>query len=160
MKKTAPMKSPPQPPAESRKPEAVSIADRLHSAAIHLLRRVRKQDVATGEGPARLSALSVLVFGGAKTLGELAAAEQVKPPTMSRIVAGLARSRLIEITADPDDARRMRIRATAKGTRLLQKGRELRIAYLASHLESLAPEELTTLGQAVEILRKLLEHWA
>ena len=63
----------------------------LHSAAIHLLRRVRKQDAATGEGPARLSALSVLVFGGPMTLGQLAAAEQVKPPTMSRIVTGLER---------------------------------------------------------------------
>src|SRR5215467_3653638 len=79
--------------------ELEAIADRLHSTAIHLLRRVRKQDVATGEGPARLSALSVLVFGGPKTLKELAAAEQVKPPTMSRIVAGLARSRLIHIVA-------------------------------------------------------------
>jgi DNA-binding MarR family transcriptional regulator len=147
-----------KPPIEPR-PDATVIADRLHSAAIHLLRHVRKQDVATGEGPARLSALSVLVFGGAKTLGELAAAEQVKPPTMSRIVAGLARSRLIEITADPADARRMRIRATAKGTRLLQKGRELRIAYLASHLESLNPRELAKLGQVVEILRKLLDQW-
>ena len=147
-------------PAGAGTPEAWTIADRLHSAAIHLLRRVRKQDVATGEGPARLSELSVLVFGGPKTLGELAAAEQVKPPTMSRIVAGLARSRLIEITADPHDARRMRIRATAKGTRLLQKGRQLRIAYLASHLESLTPEELARLGEAVEILQKLLEHWA
>lgn len=139
--------------------DATAVADRLHSAAIHLLRRVRKQDVATGEGPARLSALSVLVFGGPKTLGQLAAAEQVKPPTMSRIVAGLARSRLIEISADPNDARRMHIRATAKGTRLLQKGRQLRIAYLASRLKTLTPEELAQLGQGVEILRKLLENW-
>jgi DNA-binding MarR family transcriptional regulator len=100
------------------KPEssaAFSVADRLHSTAIHLLRRVRKQDVASGEGPARLSALSVLVFGGAKTLGELAGAEQVKPPTMSRIVAGLARSKLVQITADPQDGRRMSIRPTPKG---------------------------------------------
>ena len=140
-------------------PDVVAIADRLHSAAIHLLRRVRKQDVATGEGPARLSALSVLVFGGPKTLGELAAAEQVKPPTMSRIVAGLARSRLIQITADPEDARRMRIVATSKGVRLLQQGRQRRIAYLASHLDRLAPEELAKLGEAVEILKKLLEAW-
>src|SRR5258708_35897082 len=94
---------------------ALAVADRLHSAAIHLLRRVRKQDSATGEGPARLSALSVLVFGGPKTLGDLAAAEQVKPPTMSRIVAGLARSRLVAITTDPHDARRMHIHATSKG---------------------------------------------
>jgi DNA-binding MarR family transcriptional regulator len=141
-------------------PAALAIADRLHSVAIHLLRRVRKQDVATGEGPARLSALSVLVFGGTKTLGELAAAEQVKPPTMSRIVAGLARSRLVSITADPHDARRMQIRATAKGARVIQKGRQLRIAYLASHLDALTPEELAKLGEAVEILQRLLEHWS
>lgn len=139
--------------------DVLSLGDRLHSVAIHLLRRVRKQDVATGEGPARLSALSVLVFGGPKTLGELAAAEQVRPPTMSRIVAGLARSRLIEISADPNDARRMRIRATARGTRLLQKGRQLRIAYLASQLNSLTPADLATLGHATEILRNMLQKW-
>jgi len=147
------------PQAGSRKADAVAVADRLHSAAIHLLRRVRKQDVATGEGPARLSALSVLVFGGPKTLGELAAAEQVKPPTMSRIVAGLARSRLIHIAQDSQDARRMRIHATAKGTQILQKGREMRIAYLAAHLDRLAPDELAKLGEAVEILNQLLKNW-
>ena len=139
--------------------DVLAVADRLHSAAIHLLRRVRKQDIATGEGPARLSALSVLVFGGPKTLKELAAAEQVKPPTMSRIVAGLERSRLVEITEDREDARRLRIVATPKGTRLLQKGREMRIAYLASQLERLTPEELSQLGEAVEILGRLLQNW-
>jgi len=55
--------------------ETVAVADRLHSAAIHLLRRVRKQDAVSGVGPAQLSALSVLVFGGPKTLGDLAAQE-------------------------------------------------------------------------------------
>jgi DNA-binding MarR family transcriptional regulator len=146
-------------PRSQPAPGALAVADRLHSAAIHLLRRVRKQDAATGEGPARLSALSVLVFGGPKTLGELAAAEQVKPPTMSRIVAGLARSQLIEISADPSDARRLRIRATAKGTRLLQRGRRLRIEYLAAHLDSLTRAELATLAGAVEILQNVLERW-
>lgn len=140
-------------------PEVLAVADRLHSTAIHLLRRLRKQDVATGEGPARLSALSVLVFGGPKTLGELAVAEQVKPPTMSRIVAGLKRSRLVEITADPADARRMRIRATWKGEKLLQKGRQMRIAYLASHLRDLTPQELAKLQEAVEILSGMLQQW-
>ena len=136
--------------------EILAIADRLHSAAIHLLRRVRKQDVATGEGPARLSALSVLVFGGAKTMGELAAAEQVKPPTMSRIVAGLVRSRLVKIERDPRDARRMQIRATTEGARLLQKGRQRRIEYLARNLERLTQQERAEIGKAVEILGKLL----
>jgi DNA-binding MarR family transcriptional regulator len=139
--------------------EVLALADRLHSAAIHLLRRVRQRDAASGEGPARLSALSVLVFGGPKTLGELAAAEQVKPPTMSRIVAGLARSRLAEVLADARDARRLQIRATPKGTRLLEEARHRRVADLATHLEALAPDETAQLKAAVEILRGMLQNW-
>ena len=145
--------------ARTAAPDVLAVADGLHSAAIHLLRRVRKQDIATGEGPARLSALSVLVFGGPKTLKELAGAEQVKPPTMSRIVAGLKRSRLVVVREDREDARRMHISATLKGQHLLQKGREMRIAYLASQLERLTPEELNQLSQAVEMLGKLLQKW-
>jgi len=141
------------------RPQTLAAADRLHSAAIHLLRRVRQQDAASGVGPAQLSALSVLVFAGPRTSGELAAAEQVKPPTMSRIVAGLRRSRLVEITRDPHDARRMRIRATAKGTRLLQQGRQRRIEYLAAHLGILTPNELARLFEAVGVLERLLNNW-
>jgi DNA-binding MarR family transcriptional regulator len=141
------------------RPETLAAADRLHSAAIHLLRRVRKQDSASGVGPAQLSALSVLVFAGPKTLGELAAAEQVKPPTMSRVAAGLKRSRLIETTRDPHDARRMSIRATTKGTRLLQQGRQRRIEYLAAHLDSLNSSDLAQLGAALDILKRLLDSW-
>jgi DNA-binding MarR family transcriptional regulator len=136
-----------------------AVADRLHSTAIHLLRRVRKQDVATGEGPARLSALSVLVFGGPKTLGELAAAEQVKPPTMSRIVAGLARSKLVQITADPQDRRRMSIRPTPKGVKLLHQGRQRRIEYLASQLVGLTAAELAQVAESTEILARVLQNW-
>src|ERR1700674_1325957 len=132
--------------------ETSAIADRLHSAAIHLLRRVRKQDAATGEGPARLSALSVLVFAGPMTLGQLAAAEQVRPPTMTRIVTGLERGGLARRTADPMDARRVRICATARGVRLLQRGRKRRIEYLARHLEVLADKELRALKKAAKIL--------
>lgn len=140
--------------------ETVDVADRLHSVVIHLLRRVRKQDLTTGEGPARLSALSVLVFGGPKTLGELAEAEQVKPPTMSRIIAGLARSRLVEIARDPKDARRLKIQATPKGTRLLHDGKRHRIEYLAAQLGSLAASELGQLSVAAEILNKVLRNWS
>jgi DNA-binding MarR family transcriptional regulator len=148
-------------PAEAiaRVPETVAAADRLHSAAIHLLRRVRRQDAATGIGPAQLSALSVLVFAGPKTLGELAASEQIKAPTMSRIVAGLKRSRLVEINRDAHDARRLHISPTAKGTRLLQQGRQRRIAYLAAHLSSLTANELAQISAASEILEMLLRRW-
>jgi DNA-binding MarR family transcriptional regulator len=112
--------------------------------------------VASGEGPARLSALSVLVFGGPKTLGELAAAEQVKPPTMSRIVAVLARSKLVTIHAETQDARRMHIRATAKGVKLLQEGRQRRIDYSASRLSGLTREELAQVAESTEILARVL----
>jgi len=140
-------------------PTAAAVADRLHSAAIHLLRRVRKQDAASGEGPARLSALSVLVSGGPMTLGRLAAAEQVKPPTMSRIVTGLERKRLAERIPDSRDARRVRIRATPRGERLLQKGRQRRIKYLASHLQGLTLRELATLEEAIHLLEDILRDW-
>jgi DNA-binding MarR family transcriptional regulator len=141
-------------------PEASAIADRLHSAAIHLLRRVRKQDAATGEGPARLSALSVLVFGGGPmTLGQLAEAEQVRPPTMSRIVSGLEHSRLAERMTDARDARRVRIRATPNGERLLHEGRRRRIEYLARHLDGLSRKELATLEEAIQLLEGILRDW-
>src|SRR5271163_576973 len=99
-------------------PGVDEIADRLHSAAIHLLRRLRVRDRESGIGPAQLSALSVLVFGGPRSLGELAEAEQVRPPTMSRIVAGLERARLVRRHAT-DDARRIRLEATPKGVSLM-----------------------------------------
>jgi DNA-binding MarR family transcriptional regulator len=143
---------------KNRAPAAV-VADRLHSAAIHLLRRVRKQDAATGEGPARLSALSVLVFGGPMSLGQLAAAEQVKPPTMSRIVAGLEQSKLVEIAVDPADARRIQIHATAQGTRLLHKGRRRRVAALTAHIAILSQSDLDNLLHAADLIERLTRNW-
>ena len=143
-------------PKSQPRSEVDAVADRLHSAAIHLLRRVRNQDTVTGEGPARLSALSVLVFSGPKTLGELAAADQVKPPTMSRIVAGLKRSRLVEITADAHDARRKQIHATSKGVALLRAGRKRRVSYLADRLTFVSRQELASLREALDLLEGIL----
>lgn len=135
--------------------ERLNLADRLHSAAIHLLRRVRKRDSESGEGPARLSALSVLVFGGPMMLGQLARAEQVKPPTMTRIVTGLEKSGLAEREADAEDARRTRIRATAKGIRVLQQARKRRIQDLAAALEPLTQQELRRLQAGMEVIERL-----
>src|SRR5580700_534489 len=110
--------------------KAFETADRLHSAAIHLLRRLRVRDRESGVGPAQLSALSVLVFGGPKSLGELAEAEQVRPPTMSRIVAGLEREGLVRGHAT-DDGRRVRLEATLQGVRLMSESRQRRVESLA-----------------------------
>lgn len=136
--------------------DARRIADRLHSAAIHLLRNVRASDVETGISPARLSALSVLVFGGERTMSELAAAEQVRLPTMSALVRGLEEDGLVRRSSDPDDRRSVRLRATARGRRILQRGRERRIDNLAALLRPLRADELRTLAAAAEILERAI----
>jgi DNA-binding MarR family transcriptional regulator len=134
---------------------AAEIADRLHSAAIHLLRRLRVQDRESGVGPAQLSALSVLVFGGPRSLGELADAEQVRPPTMSRIVAGLERTRLVRRHAT-EDGRRVRLAATAKGKKILWEGRKRRVESLAAALAPLTEEEIHRLGEFTHLLQQII----
>ena len=131
------------------------MADRLHSAAIHLLRRLRTEDAATGLTPPQASALSVVVFGGPISLGALAAAEQVRPPTITRLVARLEREGLLERVVDPDDARVQRVRATARGERLLHEGRARRVTRLAVDLAALPAQERETLARAVEILARV-----
>lgn len=137
-------------------PSAARTADRLHSVAIHLLRRLRLEDQHTGLSAPRLSALSVVVFSDAITLGELAAAEQVKPPTMTRLVAALERLGLISREGDDTDARIVRIRATAKGIRLLQEGRGRRIARLQHRLQALPRAQLDTLANAASLLEEVV----
>ena len=135
--------------------ELAEIADKLHSAAIHLLRRLRVRDRESGIGPAQLSALSVLVFGGPRSLGELADAEQVRPPTMSRIVSGLQRSGLVK-RESTDDGRRVRLLATPKGTKILWKGRRRRVESLANALALLGETERARLGELAELLREIV----
>jgi len=135
--------------------ELLETADRLHSAAIHLLRRLRVRDRESGIGPAQLSALSVLVFGGARSLGELADAEQVRPPTMSRIVAGLVRAGLVRRRAT-EDGRRVCLGATAKGAKILWEGRKHRVQSLAQALSSLAEEDRQRLTELSGLLQQLL----
>lgn len=130
------------------------VADRLHSAAIHLLRTVRKTDISTGISPARLSALSVLVFGGPRSLRELAEAEQVTAPTMSKIVAGLESDGYVTRRADRHDQRTIQIRASAKGKGALERGRRLRIESLANLLQSASRDELATLSQAARLIEE------
>ena len=131
------------------------VADALHSAAIHLLRGVRKEDEHTGVGPARLSALSVLVFAGPMRLTRLARIEQVKPPTMTKIIAGLESAGLVRRRADAEDARAVRLEATPRGMKLLQEGRRRRVDRLTTALESLTPEEVDVLARAAAILERV-----
>lgn len=131
-------------------------ADRLHSVAIHLLRRLRAEDDVAGLSAPRLSALSVIVFAGPIGLGGLAAAEQVRPPTMSRLVKELETDGLVTRDVDATDRRRRWIRATKKGERLLQEGRERRVSRLAAELARLPERERRTLARATLVLERLL----
>ena len=131
------------------------VADRLHSAAIHLLRRIRTTDVQTGVTPAQLSALSVLM-SGPKTLGEIAAAEQVRPPTVTRLARELERLGLVRRESDKDDARVARLRSSPKGSAVLRRGRELRIGELTRRLRTLSRADLRTLDDAAAIIERIV----
>jgi DNA-binding MarR family transcriptional regulator len=145
-----------RPPARASRSAAPGpLADRLHSAAIHLLRRLRREDDAGGVSAPRLSALSVVVFGGPLTIGELAAAEQVRPPTMSRLVAGLEESGWVERVADLEDGRVVRVRATPAGRALLLAGRARRVAALAEEIGRLTPDERRAIQEVLPLLEGL-----
>ena len=135
---------------------AESIADRLHSAAIHLLRTLRKEDDASGLSAPRLSALSVVVFGGRLTLGQLARAEQVRPPTMTRIVTGLEKEGLVNRIGDPRDRRLTKIQATSKGQRVLAAGRARRVKLLTQSVNELEASELAELDRALQLITEVI----
>src|SRR5947207_11543631 len=140
----------------SKRMSTLDAADSFHSAAIHALRHVRREDPATGVSPAQLSALSVLVFGGPRTLGELAAAEQVRPATMTRIAQSLVEDGYATRKRDPDDGRVVRLTATAKGRRVMRQGRERRVANLARLLGRLSADEIAQVHDAAEMVERAL----
>ena len=147
---------PPRKSNADRRAALETLADRLHSNAIHLLRLVRGQDAATGVAPARLSALSVIVFGGPISLNDLAKAEQVRPPTMSRIVDALEREELARRSVNPADRRGIMIEATERGKQILHAGRQRRVKLLARHLSVLSPRELALIESAIITIQKAL----
>lgn len=143
------------------KAETEEIADRLHSAAIHLLRRAREHDDESGLSPARLSALSVVVFRGPLTLGDLAAAEDVRSATMTGIVNGLEDDGLVRRKPHAQDRRVVLVESTSAGRRRLAQARARRIDLVASKLGDLSAADLALLRRAAELLeeRFALQPW-
>jgi DNA-binding MarR family transcriptional regulator len=135
-------------------PRAQDVADLVHSAAIHVLRRAGEQDRIAGISGARLSALSVVVFRGPLTLGELAAAENVRSATMTGIVNGLESGGLVRRRPHASDGRSVLIAATAAGRRLLKRARLARIEAVATKLEDLSQSELELLWRAAQLLEE------
>ena len=130
-------------------------ADRLHSAAIHLLRSLRREDARLGVGPAGLSVLSVLVFGGPRTIGQLAEIEQVKAPTMSRIVATLERWEMVTRLADDQDRRRILVHPTSTGRIVMKRGRANRVHELTTRIERLPAADIALLTRAAQLIERV-----
>lgn len=131
-----------------------TVANRLHSAAIHLLRSARVADRETGLSPERLSLLSVLVYAGPQSLGDLARAEQVSRPAISRTVKALVEAGLVRRKRDERDRRIVTAHATARGRRLMETGRRRRLERIAAGLQHLSAADLRQLEQAAEILER------
>jgi DNA-binding MarR family transcriptional regulator len=124
---------------------------------MHLLRQVRARDTESALTAARLSALSTLVRQGPLSVGELAAAEQVTAPTMSRLVTALEREAYVSREPDGADSRRIQVVATESGVRALVEARRRRVERLASLLDALPAERREAVLDATSILETVLE---
>jgi DNA-binding MarR family transcriptional regulator len=133
-------------------PTLSQAASALNSGAIHLLRSLAAVDREAGLTRARLSALSVLVFGGTRTLGELAAAEGVAGPTMTRIVDGLIGEGLAERRPHPTDGRAVTIAASSRGEALMRVAQRRRIEAIVDGLAGLPAEQRRVLVSAAGLL--------
>lgn len=140
-------------PADTR----TELAPHLRLAVMRLARRLRQQTAAEDLTPSQSSALSVIEALGPISLGELAAVEQVQPPTMTRVVAHLEERGLVVRAADPADRRSARVTVTATGRRVLQRSRTRRTAYLAQRLAGFTDEERGLLTRALPLLERLTE---
>jgi DNA-binding MarR family transcriptional regulator len=138
-------------------PVPETLAELLHSTAIRLLRTVRRVDESSGLTAPRLSALSVIVFNGPITLGKLAEAEQVRPPTMTRIVNALEQQKLVVKTQDPADGRVIQIAATMSGKRVLLRGRARRVQFLTRQIRRLDESKQQNLSAALVTIQGLID---
>src|SRR5581483_11849481 len=112
-------------------------------------------DPGTGVSPARLSALSVIVYGNGVTMTQLAAAEQVRLPTMSRLVSAMEHEGLVTRTPIPEDGRAVMVTATKRGREVLQLGRRLRLTALESALDQCSAREREAIAAALPALEEL-----
>jgi DNA-binding MarR family transcriptional regulator len=133
------------------------VAGRLHSAAIRVLRHARQADRESPLGPAQLSALSVLVYGGASNLRDLAESEQVSAPTMTRIVQALQRGGYVHIARSPADARASIVRTTPKGSAALERARSARLELIERLLARHSAAQIAALKEALDALLSEVE---
>jgi DNA-binding MarR family transcriptional regulator len=141
---------------EDQRGSDAETAARMRLAILRLSRRLRQQ-VAGGVTSSQVSALATVERLGTPTLGELAASEQVQPPSMTKIVVGLETAGLVQRQEDDSDGRIVRVRLTADGRRALQRSRSLRTAYLVRRVRALPEDERARVEDAVRLLEHLVD---
>jgi DNA-binding MarR family transcriptional regulator len=141
-------------PAMSATSLEENVANRLAIGVMRLSRRLRQRS-AGGITASQYAALVTISKRDELTLGELAAAEGVAPPSMTRIAANLEQAGLVERRPDPLDRRVARVAISEKGVELLAAARSLRALYLSERLGELDPEEVEVLDRAAELLSRL-----
>lgn len=144
-------------PSIRHSPDPLELANGVHSAAIHVLRKLRAVDIQTGLTAPKLSALSVIVFAGPITLGKLAQAEQVTPPTITRLVKDLESEGLVKRTTPANDRRVTIVQATATGRKRLHAGRLRRVTRLSDWVRTLSRHDRVTLTRALAILESFTQ---
>lgn len=135
--------------------DTTELASRLRLGVTRLARKLR-QEAEPGISPSQLVALSTIERAGPMTMGELCAAEQVQPPSMTRTVAVLVEAGLVTRDVDPTDRRVAWLSVTPDGAKLLTRSRRRKEEYLSRELRRLEPRELATLDRAAEILTRLV----
>jgi len=130
-------------------------AERLRHGVNRLARLLRHQD--DGDiGATSTAALATVRTRGPLTLGELASAEQVAPPTMTKVVEKLEGRGFVTRRVDPDDRRVARVTVTAAGTRYLDRSRARRAAWLAARLDLLEPQQRAQLASTIDLLEAII----
>ena len=144
---------PPLPPGLRPTPRR-RVANELNTTAIHTLRHARVADTASGLSPERLSLLSVLVYAGPRTMGQLARVEQVSRPAITRIVTALEDAGLAERAQVAGDRRSTLVTATATGRAAMEEARRARVETLAEVLGGATPAELDLVSRALTVVRR------
>lgn len=140
-----------------RRASLIETAKVLNSSSIHLLRSMREVDDLSGLTPPRLSALSVLHFGGPQTLGRLAGIEGVTPATMSKLVDGLVELGLVDRRPHPDSARMVIVTVTAEGSRLMTEAAERRVDVIVTALRQLPEDDQRAITGATRAFAAVVE---
>ena len=130
------------------------LADRLRMAVTRLSRRLRRE-AGVDVSPTQYSALAIVEKRGPLTIGELAEAERLRPPTITKAVSLLEEQGLVVRRPDPKDGRIVRVEVTRAGRRLVARSRALRSAFLAQRLAELDPDE----RELMERMATILERW-